>query len=65
MLLRFQTLHPGLTLDGFEDVLDRGLQRGEAVIYSVRSEWILLTVREQTLLESTLLATGLSMEGLL
>jgi len=26
MLLRFQTLHPGLTLDGFEDVLDRAFR---------------------------------------
>ena len=25
MLLRFQTLQPGLILDGFEDVLDREL----------------------------------------
>ena len=40
MLLRFQMLHLGLTLDGFKDVLDRELQRGEAVIYSASSSGI-------------------------
>jgi len=46
LLLRFQTLHPGLTLDGFEDVLNRELQRSEAVIHSVSSKWALLRVLE-------------------
>ena len=34
----FQTLHSELTFDGFEDILDRELQRGEAVIHLVGSE---------------------------
>ena len=38
MLLRFRTLRPGLTLDGFKDVLDQELQRGEVVIHSVSSD---------------------------
>jgi len=46
VLLYFRTLHPGLTLDGFEDVLDRELKWGEAVIHPVDSEWALLWVRE-------------------
>ena len=57
MLLRFRMLHSGLILDGFEDVLDRELQRGEAVIHSVSSEWALLRVQERTLLEGALLVT--------
>ena len=57
MLLWFQTLHPVLTLDGFEDVLNQELQRDEAVIHSVISEWALLRAWEWMLLESTLPAT--------
>ena len=49
-----QTLHPGLIFDGFEDVLDQELQRGEAVRYLVSSGLALLRVWEQLLLESTL-----------
>ena len=41
-----RTLHPGLTFDGFEDVLDRELQRGEAIRYLVRSGLALPRVRE-------------------
>jgi len=40
--LCFRTLHPGLALDSFEDVLDRELQRSEAVIHPTSSEWTLL-----------------------
>jgi len=43
--LCFQKLHPGLNLDGFEDVLDRALQRSETIIHLVGSEWTLLRVR--------------------
>jgi len=32
MLLRFRTLHSVLTLDDFENVMYRELQRGEAII---------------------------------
>ena len=64
MLLRFQMLHPGLTLESFEEILDRELQRSEVVIHSVNSKWILLRVQELTLLESALPATQIAMEGL-
>jgi len=57
MLLRFQTLHPELTFDGFEDVLDQEFQWSEAVIHSVSSEWTLLRVQKRTLLESALPVT--------
>ena len=33
--IRFRTLHPRLTLDVFEGVLDQELQWGEFVIYSI------------------------------
>jgi len=56
VLLYFWTFHPGLTLDGFEDVLDREVQWGEAAIHLVSSDWALLRVREWSLLESTLTA---------
>jgi len=46
VLLCFWMFHPGLTLDGFEDVMDRELQRDEAFIHSIGSEWALLRVRE-------------------
>jgi len=52
-----RTLYPKLTLDGFEDVLNRELQRGEAVIHPVGSEWALLRVRDWLLLENTLPTT--------
>jgi len=45
MCFCLRVLHPKLTFDGFEDVLDRELQRGK-VGYSVGSELTLLTVRE-------------------
>ena len=57
MLLCFRMLHLGLTLDGFKDVLDRELQRGEAVIHPVGSEWALLRVQELPLLQNALSAT--------
>ena len=38
VLLWLMTLHPRLTLDSFEDVLDRELQWSEVVIRSVSSE---------------------------
>ena len=44
-------------MDGFEDILDRELQRGEAVIHPVGSEWALLGVREWSILESALSRT--------
>ena len=44
MLIRFQMLHPGFTIDSFEDVLDQKLQQGEAVIHAVSSKWNLLRV---------------------
>ena len=46
--------HPWLTLQGLEDVLDRELQRGEAVGYLVDSGLVLLRVRGWLLLESVL-----------
>ena len=49
--------HPELTLDGLEDVLNRELQRGEAVKYLVGSGLVLLNVREWLLLESALHTT--------
>jgi len=52
-----RTLHPGLTVDGFEDVLDRELQRGEVIGYSVGSKLTLLRVHEWLLLESALSVT--------
>ena len=39
-----QMLYPGLSLDGFEDVLDWELQQGEAVGYLVGSGLALLRV---------------------
>ena len=39
--LRFWTLHPGLTLDGFEHILDRKFQWSKAVIHPVDSKWAL------------------------
>ena len=53
VLLRFQTLHAGLALDGFEDVLNRGLQQSEDVVHPVSSEWNLLVSQEWLLFEST------------
>jgi len=38
MWLRFWMSHPGLTLDSFEDVLDRELQRSEAVVHLASSK---------------------------
>jgi len=57
VLVWFRTLHLGLGLDAFKDVLDRELQRGEAIIHSVSSEWALLMAQEWTLLESALPVT--------
>ena len=52
-----QTLHPGLTLDGFKDILDWELQRGEAVGYLVSLVLALLRVQEWLLLKSALSVT--------
>ena len=52
-----RTFHPGLTLDGFKNVLNRELQRSKAAVHPVSSEWTLLVVRKWLLLESTTLAT--------
>ena len=49
-----RTLYPGLSLDGFEDVLDLELQQGEAVGYLIRLWLALLRQRERLLLESDL-----------
>ena len=57
MCLGLRTTHPGLTLDGLEDVLNREHQRDEAVGYVVGSGLVLLKVRGWLLLESALLAT--------
>ena len=54
---------PRFTLDGFEDVLDREIQRSEIVVHPISSEWALLRVREWSLLESTLPATLVVDEG--
>ena len=51
------TFQPGLTFDGFEDVLNRELQRGETVRYLVSSGLTLLRMRERLLFESTLSAS--------
>ena len=53
----FQMLHPGLVFDGFEDVLNRELQQGEAAVHPIDSEWALLTVREWLLFESAFSVT--------
>ena len=53
----FWMLNSGLTFDGFEDVLNRELQQGEVVVYSVGLEWALLRVRERFLLERALSAS--------
>jgi len=50
-------LHLGLTFVGFEDTLDRELQRGEAVGFSLGLELALLSVQEWLLLQSALSAT--------
>ena len=50
--LCFRTLHSGLTFDGFKDIMDRELQRSEAVIHAVGSKWALLRVREWSLLKT-------------
>jgi len=52
-----RTLHPMFTFDGFEDVLDRELQHGEAVRYLVNSGLALLSVCKWLLLESALPTT--------
>ena len=52
-----RTLHPGLTFDDFEDILDRELQRGETVKYLVSSGLALLRMRERLLLESVMSAS--------
>jgi len=57
MCLRCRTPHPGLILDGFEDVLNRELQQSEAVVHPLSSECALLRVQNWSLLESTLPAT--------
>jgi len=57
MRVCLQTLHPELTFDGFEDVLDRKLQRGEVVRYLVSSGLALLRVQERLLLESAMSAS--------
>jgi len=55
--LGIQMTHPGLILDGHEDVLDWELQRGEAVRYLVGSGFILLRVQGWLLLKSSLRTT--------
>ena len=55
--LRFRTLHPGFTLDGFEDILNRELQQSEIVIHPVGSKWALLKAPKWSLLESASSAT--------
>ena len=40
VLLWFRALYPGLTLEGFKDILDRELQRGEVAIHPVGSKWL-------------------------
>ena len=57
MWLRFCTRHPGLTLDGFEHVVDWEFQLDKVVIHLVSSEWALLRVWEWSLLESALPVT--------
>ena len=41
-----RTLHPGLTFDSFEDILDGKLQRDEAIRYLENSGLALLRVRK-------------------
>jgi len=48
---------PKVDPDGFENVLDRELRRGEVVVHPVGSEWALLRVQECFLLESALSAS--------
>jgi len=48
-----RVLHPGLTFDDFEDVLNREFQQSEVVRYLVSSRLALLRVPERLLLVST------------
>ena len=55
--LGLRTTHPWLTLDGLENVLDRELQRSEAVRNLIGSRLVLLRVQGWLLLESALPVT--------
>jgi len=57
MCFCLRTFHPGLTLNGFEDVLDQVLQWVEVVGHLIGLGLALLRVREWLLPESTLSAT--------
>jgi len=56
-------LHSGLTLDGFEDILNQELQRGEAVIHPTGSEWALLRGENSRFLKIPRPQPWLSTEG--
>jgi len=45
-------LHSGLTLDGFEDILDQEIQWSEAVVRPISLEWTLLVVGESRFKDS-------------
>ena len=58
-----KVVHLGLTFDGFEDVLDRELQRDEAARYLISLGLALMRVRERLLLESALSTSLEVIEG--